>query len=77
MHRILLVGLLPVLLLAGSGCQSVVGPGQRRCLFDRVDDPRLTIDEQERKARARLALPEDPSVAPPTGFEPPSYRGRF
>jgi len=73
MHRILLVGLF---LLMACGCQNVVGPMQRRCLPDRIDDPRLTIDEQERKGRERLALPET-NVAPPTGFEPPSYRGRY
>jgi hypothetical protein len=62
MRRILLTGLL---LLAG--CQNVLGPFAPR-KPERVDDPLLTIPEQERRGRDRLALPDDsPTVAPPTG----------
>ena len=73
MHRILLVALL--LTCAGLGCQSLVGPFQRRCQKDRIDDPRLTIEEQERRGRDRLANPEGRDVGPPTGFEAPAVRG--
>jgi hypothetical protein len=62
MCRILLAG---VLLLAG--CQNVLGPFAPR-KPQRVDDPLLTIPEQQRNGRDRLALPDDSrSVAPPTG----------
>jgi hypothetical protein len=52
MRKLILLG---ILLLAG--CQNVVGPlGYRRPL--RVDDPNLTIEEQQRRGRDRLALPD-------------------
>jgi hypothetical protein len=46
---------LGALLLAG--CQSVVGPFAHR-KPERVDDPLLSIPEQEQRGRDRLALPE-------------------
>jgi hypothetical protein len=68
MRRIFLTGVL--LLLAG--CQNVMGPRERRQIPGPVDDPRLSIGEQERKGRDRLALPEtDPSVGPRTYFQTP------
>jgi hypothetical protein len=73
MHRILLVVLL--LTCVGLGCQSLVGPFQRRSQKDRIDDPRLPIEEQEKRGRERLANPEGRDVGPPTGFEAPSVRG--
>jgi hypothetical protein len=73
MHRILLVVLL--LTCAVIGCQSVVGPFQRWYRKDRIDDPRLTIEEQEKRGRERLANPEGRDVGPPTGFEAPTVRG--
>lgn len=62
MRRLIVIGLL---LLAG--CQGIVGPRQRACQTpQRVDDPCLTIDQQERRGRDRLALPDNsPLVAPP------------
>jgi hypothetical protein len=48
--------LLSILLLAG--CQSIIGPRERRDNPQQVDDPRLSIQEQERRGRDRLALPE-------------------
>jgi hypothetical protein len=60
MRRIFLTG---VLVLAG--CQNVAGPFARRPP-QRVDDPLLSINEQEMRGRDRLALPlESPNVAPP------------
>jgi hypothetical protein len=72
-HRTLLIGLLALFLLAG--CQNMVGPVQRRLFPERVDDPCRSIDEQEKKGRERLALPERPDVAPRTYAEEPSLRG--
>lgn len=58
-------------LLLLIGCQNVVGPFRAQTPV-RVDDPRLTIDEQERLARARLALPEYSATAvPPLGTGQP------
>jgi hypothetical protein len=66
MRRLLCLG---VLLLAGC---HLVGPRERRGLTDRVDDPHLTLDEQERRARDRLALPDQsPNLGPRTYMEYP------
>jgi hypothetical protein len=72
MHRFLWIGILLVV-----GCQGLVGPRQRRDNPQVVDDPRLTIDEQERRARDRLALP-DPSIdlGPRTYTDIPGSYGR-
>jgi|GEM_PF-2456741 len=65
-YRLLLVGALFLL-----GCQNIVGPFQQR-KPERVDDPLLTINEQQRRARDRLALPDDsPNAVPSTGTLPP------
>jgi hypothetical protein len=61
---------LPVALLL-AGCHNVIGPFEHRPV-ERVDDPRLSIAEQEREGRARLPFPvESPRVAPPSGVEGP------
>jgi hypothetical protein len=63
-------------LLAGvvalAGCVGVVGPRQRSLLPDPVDDPALTLGEQARKARDRLAYPSPlPTAEPPrTALDP-------
>ena len=65
MRRIFLTG---VLILAG--CQNVAGPFARRPP-QRVDDPLLSINEQEMRGRDRLALPlESPNVGPPVPARP-------
>lgn len=62
-----------MLLLAG--CQHVKGPLQARP--QRVDDPILTIDEQQRRGRDQLALPEDQSsLTPKTYIDRPGPTGR-
>jgi hypothetical protein len=72
----ILLGCLLGVLIAGAGCQGVVGPFQRGFPPRRPDDPRLTIAEQEERGRARLALPEkSPTVAPRTYAEEPAYKG--
>jgi hypothetical protein len=71
MHRLFLAAL-----VALSGCQGTVGPVQRRCITDPIDDPRLTIDEQKERARDRLALPEASSVyGPRTYADNPALKG--
>jgi hypothetical protein len=56
--------LLGVLLLAS--CQNVVGPLQSR-RPERVDDPLLSINQQEQRGRDRLSLPDDSASVGPTG----------
>ena len=52
MLKLFLVGMLLL-----CRCQSVVGPFQPRTPL-RVDDPNLSIPEQEQRGRDRLALPD-------------------
>ncbi|MFL5245394.1 MAG: hypothetical protein ACJ8FY_25135 [Gemmataceae bacterium] len=67
--------LLSILLLAG--CQGLVGPRQRRDNPQPVNDPSLTMDEQQRRTRDRLALPEPSTdLAPRTYTEIPQWNGR-
>ena len=66
MRRLVLV----VAVLA-AGCNNIVSPFDHR-RPERVDDPCLSIGEQEREGRARLALPEESrSVGPNSGVEIP------
>ena len=71
MRRFFLLGTLLVL-----GCRSTVGPFAHR-EPERVDDPRLTIPEQERRGRDRLAYPESSAdIVPRTYTEFPGPHGR-
>jgi hypothetical protein len=60
-------------LLLLTGCQ-MVGPVERnRTPAPRVDDPCLPIAEQQARARARLAYPDQSNnLAPRTGAEVPN-----
>ena len=54
-------------LLILAGCRNVIGPFDARPPV-RVDDPRLSIEEQEARGRQFLALPdESPLAGPPSG----------
>jgi hypothetical protein len=66
MRRLLLLSILCL-----TGCNNIVGPfGQRKP--ERVDDPLISISEQQRRARYSLALPDDvDKVAPSTGVQFP------
>jgi hypothetical protein len=66
MNRVLLA------LLLLTGCQ-VVGPVERNCTpAPRIDDPCITIAEQQARARARLAFPDQTgNLAPTTGGQIP------
>lgn len=69
MRRMIVVGILSL-----AGCQGTVGPFAHR-MPQRVDDPCLTIPEQERRGRDRLSLPvESPQLAPP-GIGLPGQHG--
>jgi len=58
-----------------AGCQNVVGPFRRGPV--KVDDPRLSIDEQEKLGRQFYALPdESPEVAPHSGIARPGTDAR-
>lgn len=64
MHRGL--GLALGILLLIAGCQGMSGPFAHKRDPVRVDNPSLTIPEQERLGRERLAIPEltSKNVAP-------------
>jgi hypothetical protein len=70
MKRLFLISLLCL-----TGCEGLVGPFKPR-EPQRVDDPRLTISQQERRGRDRLAIPEDNNLEPKTGISPPGTIGR-
>lgn len=71
MHRLFVIGLLVL-----AGCQGVQGPFAQR-KPERVGDPLVNIEEQERRGRERLALPFDRGdVAPRTRVEFPGPHGR-
>jgi len=53
MRRIIMLG---ILLLVG--CTGVTGPRQRRADATPIDAPWLSIAEQEKRGRDRLALPD-------------------
>jgi len=52
-----------------TGCANVNGPFAARSP-QRVDDPRLTIPEQEARGRDRLALPEQLLDVLPRSYQP-------
>jgi len=67
MRRLMFFGTLLLL----SGCRNVAGPLSPRSP-QRVDDPSLTIQEQESRGRARWALPDkSPQVGPLSGWTQP------
>ncbi|HLJ96989.1 MAG TPA: hypothetical protein VKU02_27745 [Gemmataceae bacterium] len=70
MHKLYLVAFLFL-----AGCQNVVGPFEHR-KPERVDDPLLSISEQQRRGRDRLALPDDSQLAPRTGIVSADPHGR-
>jgi hypothetical protein len=52
-----------------AGCNNVTGPFAHR-KPERVDDPLLSTNEQQRRGRDRLALPvESSAVGPMSGIE--------
>lgn len=50
--------LIALLILTSAGCRTTLGPRQVRQL-PRPDDPSVSIEEQERRGRARLSIPQD------------------
>ncbi|MFM7148508.1 MAG: hypothetical protein ACKO23_01575 [Gemmataceae bacterium] len=63
-------------LLLLAGCAGTVGPLQRRHRTDRIDDPRLTPDQQKERERDRLPLPDASwGVGPRTYSDNPALKG--
>lgn len=76
MQRVLLIGqsvlLLLVMLLLSAGCQTLTARKNPARGAKAIDDPRLTREEQERRARELLHTPENsPTVGPRTFVEFP------
>ena len=68
MRSLLLLGV-----LLTAGCRNVDGP-LSRSQGERVDDPRYSIQEQERRGRANLALPDESRlVGPSSGAARPFF----
>lgn len=65
MRQMVILGLL----LSLAGCQNTIGPFAPRTPT-RVDDPRLSIQEQEARGRDRWALPLDSSLVAPQAGTP-------
>ena len=61
------VTFLALVLLAG--CKGIKGPLDRSDRADRPDDPLYSIEEQQRRGRDRLSLPEDDHTVRPTGVD--------
>ena len=57
-----------LMVLSLVGCQGVVGPRERPPQALQVDDPRLSIPEQQRLGRDRLALPEQSTTIAPRAY---------
>jgi hypothetical protein len=73
MRRIMTLGLF---LLLTTGCQGIAGPWVHKQNPTQVDNPHLTISEQERLGRDRLALPDpNPNVAPHIDSVLPRWSG--
>jgi hypothetical protein len=73
MQRTMMLGLFLLLVV---GCQGISGPWVHKQNPTQVDDPRLTIPEQERLGRDRLALPDtNPNVAPHIDSVLPRWSG--
>lgn len=53
-----------VVLLLAAGCENLRGPFAPRSP-GRVDDPNLSIPEQQVRGRDRIGLPDNSSVLPP------------
>lgn len=61
-------------LLALAGCQNIVGPFRPRP-YERVDDPRITPEEQAARARAFLGYPEENRASGPRTANPAPLTG--
>ncbi|MCE9567075.1 MAG: hypothetical protein K8U57_34160 [Planctomycetes bacterium] len=67
MRRVLMM---VIVLLSSTACTRFAGPLAVRQM-DRADAPGYTIEEQEKRGRARLALPDDDrAVGPKTNIDP-------
>jgi hypothetical protein len=72
--RRLILGLVVIV----AGCQGIDGPLAHRAKPEWINNPGLTIPEQEQRGRDRLALPEPSNdIAPRTYAEFPDYKGRI
>ena len=74
MTRSILVLFLAVVCL--SGCRNIAGPREAR-QKPKPDLPEYAIEEQERRARDKFAIPEDDRRIGPSGYiDRPSPTGR-
>ncbi len=59
-----------LLVIAAAGCRNIDGPCAARNKPP-INEPGLTISEQERRARDKYPIPSDNfRIGPPTGIDP-------
>lgn len=65
-------------LIMASGCKSWEGPRYHKEHPEKIDDTKYSIDEQKRRGRELIALPEgNQNFAPKTGIETYGPSGRW
>jgi hypothetical protein len=70
------IALLMLVISGLSGCKGFDRPRDLRKM-EKPDQPEFSIDEQQRRSRAKYAIPEDDSRVAPRGFiDRPSPTGR-
>ena len=69
MRHLLLLGFLIL-----AGCQNIDGPF-RKTSRERADDPNYSINEQQRRGRSTLGLPDDSGLSGPRAGVPPQISG--
>lgn len=70
------LALLVLVAVGGTGCRNIAGPFEARGK-PKPDLPEYSIEEQQRRARDKFAVPEDDRRVAPLGFaDRPSPTGR-
>ena len=67
-----------IALILATGCRNLEGPKYHKEHPEKIDSPVFNIDEQKRRGRELIALPDaSQNVAPKTGIETYGPSGRW
>ena len=67
-----------IALIVATGCRTLEGPKYHKEHPEKIDSPIYNIDEQKRRGRELIALPDaSQNVAPKTGIETYGPSGRW